>query len=62
MPDDAVEVRVPMRDGVELAADLYGAGDEPRPVVLVRLPYDKDGEYCFMPPSPGTSRGAGIRR
>lgn len=49
VPDDAVEVRVPMRDGVELAADLYHAGPEPRTVVLVRLPYDKDGEYCFLP-------------
>ena len=49
VPDDAVEVRVPMRDGVELAADLYTADDAPRPVLLVRLPYDKDGEYCFMP-------------
>jgi hypothetical protein len=49
VPDDAVEVRVPLRDGVELAADLYAAGEEPRPVVLVRLPYDKDGAYCFLP-------------
>ena len=49
VPDDAVEVRVPMRDGVELAADLYTADQAARPVVLVRLPYDKDGEYCFLP-------------
>ncbi|MGY1807056.1 CocE/NonD family hydrolase [Blastococcus sp. SYSU D00669] len=49
VPPDAVEVWIPMRDGVRLAADLYLADPGPRPVVLVRLPYDKDGEYCFMP-------------
>lgn len=49
VPDDAVEVRIPMRDGVELAADVYRSDDAPRPTVLVRLPYDKDGEYCFLP-------------
>jgi uncharacterized protein len=41
---------VPMRDGVELAVDAYlpsGAG--PWPSVLVRLPYDKNGRYCWMP-------------
>jgi putative CocE/NonD family hydrolase len=49
-PPDAAEVMIPMRDGVRLAADLYLAGTgEPAPVVLVRLPYDKDGTYCFMP-------------
>ena len=39
-----------MRDGVSLAIDVYmpeGAG--PWPAVLVRLPYDKDGRYCWMP-------------
>ncbi|TYB56991.1 CocE/NonD family hydrolase [Nonomuraea sp. PA05] len=50
VPDDAVQVMIPMRDGVRLAADLYlPQPPEPRPVVLVRLPYDKDGVYCFMP-------------
>jgi putative CocE/NonD family hydrolase len=50
VPHDAEQVMIPMRDGVRLAADLYLAGP-PRPdaVVLVRLPYDKDGVYCFMP-------------
>lgn len=48
-------VRVRARDGVLLAADLYlpgapdatdgSAGD----TVLIRLPYDKSGEYCFLP-------------
>lgn len=38
-----------MRDGVELACDVY-LPDAPGtfPVVLVRLPYDKNGIYCFM--------------
>ena len=49
VPADATELRVPMRDGVELAADLYPAGPGAHPVVLIRLPYDKDGAYCFLP-------------
>ncbi|MGP4027446.1 CocE/NonD family hydrolase [Actinomadura sp. 3N407] len=50
VPEDAEQVMISMRDGVRLAADLY-LTDPPRPaaVVLVRLPYDKDGVYCFMP-------------
>lgn len=35
-------VPCPMRDGVTLMADVYRpAGDEPCPVILIRLPYDK---------------------
>lgn len=36
------DVRVPMRDGVELSADLYlpPAGDGPWPALLCRTPYD----------------------
>ncbi|MFC9977880.1 CocE/NonD family hydrolase [Spirillospora sp. NPDC127200] len=50
VPADAAELAVPMRDGVRLAADLYlAASGRPGAVVLVRLPYDKDGAYCFMP-------------
>jgi len=39
-----------MRDGVKLATDVYLAGgaSKPGPVVLTRLPYDKNGEYCFI--------------
>lgn len=43
---------VPMRDGVSLAIDVYlpdGPGPGPWPAVLVRLPYDKNGRYCWMP-------------
>jgi len=46
----AQEHMVRMRDGVELATDTYlPEGDTPRPAVLVRLPYDKNGRYCWMP-------------
>ena len=42
-----------MRDGVRLATDVYladgGSGDAPGPVILIRLPYDKSGEYTAMP-------------
>ena len=41
---------VPMRDGVQLATDVYlPDGPGPFPAVLVRLPYDKNGRYCWMP-------------
>lgn len=46
----AEEVHVRMRDGVTLATDIYlGGVSSPRPVVLVRLPYDKSSRYTFMP-------------
>ena len=39
-----------MRDGVHLATDVYlPGGPGPFPAVLVRLPYDKNGRYCWMP-------------
>ena len=47
----ATEIMVPMRDGVRLATDVYlpGGSTEPGPVILTRLPYDKNGSYTFMP-------------
>src|SRR5690348_2807378 len=46
----AQQQMVPMRDGVALAIDVYlPAGEGPHPAVLVRLPYDKNGRYCWMP-------------
>jgi predicted acyl esterase len=46
----ATQHMVPMRDGVDLATDVYlPEGDGPFPAVLVRLPYDKNGRYCWMP-------------
>jgi putative CocE/NonD family hydrolase len=36
-------VMVPMRDGVQLATDIYRLEDaSPTPVLVVRTPYDKD--------------------
>jgi putative CocE/NonD family hydrolase len=43
-------LRVPMRDGIELALDLLSAcNGEPRPVVLLRTPYDKTRARDFDP-------------
>ncbi|KJL32304.1 CocE/NonD family hydrolase [Microbacterium azadirachtae] len=48
-------VRIRTRDGVLLAADLYLPGapgivdDSPGDTILIRLPYDKSGVYCFIP-------------
>jgi hypothetical protein len=51
VPDKARSVMVPMRDGVRLATDIYlpEGTQSDLPAILVRLPYDKCGEYCFMP-------------
>lgn len=39
------DVRIPMRDGVELAANIFRpAGDGPWPVILCRTPYGKQDE------------------
>lgn len=41
---EPLTVKVPMRDGVLLATDVYGAnGREPKPVLLSRTPYNKSG-------------------
>jgi putative CocE/NonD family hydrolase len=47
----ATEHMVRMRDGVRLATDVYlpEGLDDTTEAVLVRLPYDKCGDYCFMP-------------
>lgn len=49
----ATQHMVRMRDGVRLATDVYlppaSARTGPGPVILTRLPYDKCGEYTFMP-------------
>jgi hypothetical protein len=50
VPPAAQQVMIAMRDGIALATDVYRpAGPGPWPAVLVRLPYDKDGRYTFMP-------------
>jgi putative CocE/NonD family hydrolase len=47
----AREVKVRMRDGVRLAADVYlpGGDESPGDTILIRLPYDKSGPYTFIP-------------
>lgn len=61
VPADATEVKVRMRDGVELAADLYGIdASVPSPTVLVRTPYDKDGAYAYLPEIARHFREAGF--
>ena len=51
IPAQAQSAMVSMRDGVRLATDIYlpGGASEGLPTILVRMPYDKCGEYCFMP-------------
>ncbi|EZP74540.1 Peptidase [Sphingomonas paucimobilis] len=44
VPEGAQTVQIAMRDGVELAADLYRADlDIPAATILIRTPYDKGG-------------------
>jgi predicted acyl esterase len=47
----AIEARVRTRDGVHLATDVYLPGGDTTPgdTILIRLPYDKSGEYTFIP-------------
>lgn len=47
----AREARVRTRDGVHLATDVYlpSGAETPGDTVLIRLPYDKSGEYTFIP-------------
>lgn len=50
VPQQATEHMVRMRDGTRLATDVYlPPGGAPTATVLVRLCYDKDGRYTFMP-------------
>ncbi|MCF8070413.1 MAG: hypothetical protein K9L30_17670 [Desulfobacterales bacterium] len=44
------DVVMPMRDGIELAADIYLPEKEGSfPVILTRMPYGKKEPYCDMP-------------
>jgi uncharacterized protein len=50
LDEHAEQVMAPMRDGVRLATDVYLPKQPgPYPAILVRLPYDKNGRYTFMP-------------
>ncbi|MET9857386.1 CocE/NonD family hydrolase [Streptomyces sp. NPDC006450] len=49
VPPHAQQHMVRMRDGVQLATDVYGARPGERaPTVLARLPYDKNSRYVFF--------------
>ncbi|WP_455355285.1 CocE/NonD family hydrolase [Streptomyces sp. SYSU K217416] len=49
VPPQAQQHMVRMRDGVQLATDVYGADPgETAPTVLARLPYDKNSRYVFF--------------
>ena len=37
-------VRVPLRDGITLSADLVTPAARPAPVIVMRTPYGKSGE------------------
>jgi putative CocE/NonD family hydrolase len=53
------DVRAAMRDGVELACDVWRAADgEPRPAVLFRTPYDR-AKLAFEALRPQTCAAAG---
>ncbi len=44
-PAPVLEVPIPMRDGIELAADVYlpAESDRPAPAIVTMTPYDKSG-------------------
>ena len=48
MPETAItrrfNVRIPLRDGITLAADLVRPEPGPAPVVIMRTPYGRSGE------------------
>ena len=59
------DLRVPMRDGVTLAADVYsGAEDQPRPALVALSPYGKELQALAltMPPQRRPSHGTQPRR
>src|SRR5947199_1075531 len=52
------DVRVPMRDGVTLAADVYRPIRPGRyPVILTRTPYTKTGDYILREARAFAGRG-----
>ncbi|MEF2978371.1 CocE/NonD family hydrolase [Subtercola sp. YIM 133946] len=59
----ATQKFVRMRDGVRLATDVYLPGGDVTPgeTILIRLPYDKNGEYTFIPPIAAYMMGRGYR-
>jgi putative CocE/NonD family hydrolase len=63
IPPAARSFRVRMRDGVHLATDVYlpEGTDAPGPTILIRLPYDKAGDYAFIPLVAEYMTGRGYR-
>jgi hypothetical protein len=48
-PEAQLDVRVEMRDGINLLTDIYlPAGDGPFPVILSRVPYGTQSDYIFQ--------------
>lgn len=46
---EVTEIMVPMRDGVKLATDvMLPKGEGPWPVILMRTPYNKRGDFSMM--------------
>lgn len=44
------DVRVPMRDGIQLASDVFRpVGDDPHPVLLIRTPYNRSNRGVWGP-------------
>ena len=50
------DIRTPMRDGVELCADVWFASQPSAPAPLTRLPYGKDGDSFTAPLMPPIER------
>jgi putative CocE/NonD family hydrolase len=48
-PMPVVEVGIPMRDGVELAADVYFPTERPAPAIVQITPYDKSNAGLWFP-------------
>nr|WP_238391654.1 MULTISPECIES: CocE/NonD family hydrolase [unclassified Mycolicibacterium] len=47
-----IDVRIPVRDGVLLAANVWRPAEGTAPTLLARLPYGKDREVAFSAPFP----------
>src|SRR5262249_18478150 len=43
-------VRIPMRDGVALVADVYRSGSEPTPTILIRTCFDRKAVERYIVP------------
>ena len=53
-------VKVPMRDGVLLSADVYLPDSTPTPVLVARTPYNKNDEFAWSRAAHYAERGFGF--